>query len=106
MSTTVDSSNKAHSIMGPECSYCRHRKGWHLDGECSPWKQCPCVEFDNGTEPVPKGWLNIGWHQLVRRHHVEDLSTYIPQHGRRDKVLFHFRCSCGKEWVDPPAVGG
>jgi hypothetical protein len=99
MSEAVDSGNRAHSIMGPECSYCGHRKRWHHDGKCTRGIDCHCVEFDDGTGPIPRGWLGMGWHKRVLRHRVEDLSTYIPRQGRCDEVAYRFRCSCGKEWV-------
>lgn len=90
-SSGVDSNNRANSIMGPECSFCRHRLRWHDHNGCSC---CGCATFDEG---MPAGSANMVWHQLIRRHTIDNLTTIITV-GERQRRDYHFRCSCGKEW--------
>jgi hypothetical protein len=88
----VDHYNKAHSVMGPECSFCGHRLRWHDPDGCKWGCTCRCAGFDEG---IPRGHWNMLWHEF--RHDVEDLTTVVSD-GERQRRDYHFQCSCGKEW--------
>lgn len=90
----TDTRNRARSIMGPECSFCDHRAGWHGVHGCSRTADCRCAGFDNGTWP---GMLNQIWHKVLG-HNVVNATTLMCDDAALLRKRYEFHCSCGKTW--------